>query len=533
MYRVTTSRTGLLRLAAAAAVLAGVCAGSAWAQVRVSGIEHTPIGGATFDPPVERSLTVRNLGNGGLDGVEIRCNSRWGGAVRIDMDEMLIPSPAAREIRVRPKGWDGTVKGSVRMSSVPPDGTPGAMLDLDCDLSALAASTVRVRCRDAAGDTQAERVVSGSSVQCVLHVAPQGLTIPSVQVAIRTKGTGADPNRVIVVSFDGMTCDVSGLEPAMLHEVRSIEFEAETCGACDSWLGTESLLVTAGGVSRCVVSDATIGTFGVSSHAVGAAHVDELCADPGDCDNVRRVQVSNLGDAGQDGIEIRLDQSGDTAFNGASLHVAAGNRHRGFVTLMKAFDDEDGEAMRVSQSSDGDGASHTMEFDWSARPGGPHAATVTILDAGDQVLASYAASGSGSITYIGPCDASRPRSVRCEGDEYELELCDGPVTVFAQGMPVPNSRKVKVSIETLTSRTARTLVVTGNPTDYLEISGVELIELPPACAADFDGNGVREVSDIFAFLSAWFAGNPAAFNFGGTPGVPAIFAFLSAWFAGC
>jgi hypothetical protein len=55
----------------------------------------------------------------------------------------------------------------------------------------------------------------------------------------------------------------------------------------------------------------------------------------------------------------------------------------------------------------------------------------------------------------------------------------------------------------------------------------------PPCAADYDGNGQVQVADIFAFLSAWFAGEPAAFNFGGTPGVPAIFAFLSAWFAGC
>jgi len=28
------------------------------------------------------------------------------------------------------------------------------------------------------------------------------------------------------------------------------------------------------------------------------------------------------------------------------------------------------------------------------------------------------------------------------------------------------------------------------------------------CAADFDGNGTREVADIFAFLSLWFAGCP-------------------------
>jgi hypothetical protein len=57
--------------------------------------------------------------------------------------------------------------------------------------------------------------------------------------------------------------------------------------------------------------------------------------------------------------------------------------------------------------------------------------------------------------------------------------------------------------------------------------------IPMPCAADFDGNGTREVSDIFAFLAAWFANDPAAYTFGGTPGVAAIFAFLTAWFAGC
>ncbi len=59
------------------------------------------------------------------------------------------------------------------------------------------------------------------------------------------------------------------------------------------------------------------------------------------------------------------------------------------------------------------------------------------------------------------------------------------------------------------------------------------ILLRVTCTADFDTNGTVEVPDIFAFLSAWFANDPDAYEFGGTSGVPAIFAFLSAWFAGC
>jgi len=54
------------------------------------------------------------------------------------------------------------------------------------------------------------------------------------------------------------------------------------------------------------------------------------------------------------------------------------------------------------------------------------------------------------------------------------------------------------------------------------------------CPGDFDRSGVVNVPDIFAFLSAWFAGDPRAdFNNNGTVFTPDIFAFLSAWFASC
>ncbi|MBY0263015.1 MAG: hypothetical protein K2Q20_11770, partial [Phycisphaerales bacterium] len=57
---------------------------------------------------------------------------------------------------------------------------------------------------------------------------------------------------------------------------------------------------------------------------------------------------------------------------------------------------------------------------------------------------------------------------------------------------------------------------------------------PPSCPADFNNSGVRDVADIFAFLSAWFAGGPGSdFNNSGVRDVADIFSFLSAWFAGC
>jgi hypothetical protein len=54
------------------------------------------------------------------------------------------------------------------------------------------------------------------------------------------------------------------------------------------------------------------------------------------------------------------------------------------------------------------------------------------------------------------------------------------------------------------------------------------------CPADFNQGGSVELLDIFAFLNAWFARDPAA-DFNGVGGVELldIFAFLNAWFSGC
>ncbi|HMN41016.1 MAG TPA: GC-type dockerin domain-anchored protein [Phycisphaerales bacterium] len=53
------------------------------------------------------------------------------------------------------------------------------------------------------------------------------------------------------------------------------------------------------------------------------------------------------------------------------------------------------------------------------------------------------------------------------------------------------------------------------------------------CTADFNCSGALSVQDIFDFLNAWFAGNPAADFNGSGLAVSDIFDFLNAWFAGC
>jgi hypothetical protein len=54
------------------------------------------------------------------------------------------------------------------------------------------------------------------------------------------------------------------------------------------------------------------------------------------------------------------------------------------------------------------------------------------------------------------------------------------------------------------------------------------------CAADYDHSGDLAVTDIFAYLNGWFAGEAAAdINHSGGLEIQDIFDFLNAWFAGC
>lgn len=66
-----------------------------------------------------------------------------------------------------------------------------------------------------------------------------------------------------------------------------------------------------------------------------------------------------------------------------------------------------------------------------------------------------------------------------------------------------------------------------------EIADV-LVIMRNVCPGDFNASNAVEVTDIFTFLNAWFAGSPDA-NFDNAGGVTVqdIFAFLNAWFAPC
>jgi len=95
------------------------------------------------------------------------------------------------------------------------------------------------------------------------------------------------------------------------------------------------------------------------------------------------------------------------------------------------------------------------------------------------------------------------------------------------------------------SGSAATLTIPINATFMTTLAGlpatitvtgtlVSTATLPPACPADFNGEGGLSVQDIFDFLAAYFANDPLA-NFNGVGGITVqdIFDFLAAYFAGC
>lgn len=73
------------------------------------------------------------------------------------------------------------------------------------------------------------------------------------------------------------------------------------------------------------------------------------------------------------------------------------------------------------------------------------------------------------------------------------------------------------------------LAVTGTSSGSATMTGAFV------CVADYDGNGARNIDDIFTFLSAWFANNVQSTDVdtSGSRTIDDIFIFLNLWFAGC
>ncbi|MBP7747447.1 MAG: hypothetical protein KA383_15120 [Phycisphaerae bacterium] len=348
-------------------VAAGFAVSGAIAQpAYVGGILYEPAGSASLGAVSGRVLSVGNIGSSGEDGVAVRCSSAWGGGVGVDLTGFGGVG-ANREIKIRPKGWDGTVKGTMRAYNEPATGVTYLAADFS-DSGAAGASYVEY---DELGNAVAEGLLPAEG----LAMGPCPGQYQIWYASLHLISLGPPKQFTVTWHYYCSNCPdpwqwfapCGGISSARTIVVTPI-FPGGVPGISD----VDALVVTGrdlpdldgDGVPDLVVGNADIKSFPIpcppwdclgpdyaldsARWGLGQAQISEQCTPDsmGGCDpSIRRLVVDNLGSSGQDGVAVALPPNN----GGVSVELAKGNCCRGHVIIMKAFDDE-GHEQRVSMT---------------------------------------------------------------------------------------------------------------------------------------------------------------------------------------
>lgn len=108
-------------------------------------------------------------------------------------------------------------------------------------------------------------------------------------------------------------------------------------------------------------------------------------------------------------------------------------------------------------------------------------------------------------------------------------------SVSPVGQYLPTSRTLVAPSGTRTARVVLAVEQLGFNAGAVWFDDAELVlvSTPPGCSADANGDLKTDVSDIFVFLSRWFAKCNSDYDGNGRIDVSDIFAYLGAWYAGC
>jgi hypothetical protein len=518
-----------------------------------SGLDHAALGEATLEPAVpgaERRLAVRNLGSSGQDGVEVRFDAT-GGGVSVDIAPLLGPSPASREIRVRPKGWDGTIKGTLRLT-----GNPDGTLTETYDFTPVAAPALRWRLYGAGGVVRAQGVSPGPTLSWNLDVPGSGSA--AIDKCYWSDGRAAVGRRALQGFFD-IAVAVSGLTPTPVTGVHFIEVTPDPCAGLPEncppgWTNLASMQVTASGLPEFTVADAAIrvpvpppgsppiepplavARCDALHHATVIADVDFAAAPS--------LVVRNIGSSGQDGVRLAFFETGDKPSQGQfSFSVDADNwspagpgggssittnaRKKcpecppGHITLMKLYDDEADGARRCGADFEGRGSATCL---------------ARCLSVSGAVLASAVMSPAErvSIPLCGETDHLR-WTVDSAGDAT-LELPAACDAVSLPGAP-PVAGVRRVVFTPINPSVAPAMfddcLVTAVSLDEVRVSNLSVSTF---CPADRNRDGAITPADVAVFVSDWFAslsqGTLAGdFNGDGVVTPADVATFVSAWAA--
>jgi hypothetical protein len=406
-----------------------VCAaGAAFAQptdTYASGILHQPLGGATFGPVDGRRLPVHNLGSSGEDGVEVRCYSASGGAVGVDLTGFAGVGTPDREIEIRPKGWDGTIKGVMRAYNEPATG----QTMLAADFSDMGATDASYTAYDELGNVVASGIL-----------LPEGLAMPPCPnqyqiwyVSLNLISLGPPKQYSVMWHYFCSNCPdpwgwwLPGGCGGISTDLRIVITPNLPGGALG--LGDlDALLVTGrdlpdldgDGVPDLVVGNADLKSFSVpcppwdclgpdaafndARWGLGQAHISDECTPDsiGGCDEaVRRLVVANLGSSGEDGVSVALPHNN----GGVSVALYKPRCCRGHVIIMKLYDDEGQEQRIMTTQTTDPNATEELDADFSVI--GANGYILTCYDAGGGVVGppegTAIISGGPKVIVSNPC----------------------------------------------------------------------------------------------------------------------------------
>jgi len=482
-----------------------------------SGILHQPLGAATLGPIDGRRLPVANIGSSGQDGVEVKLRSAWGGGVGVDISPLYGPTPGG-QVRIRPKGWDGTIKGNVRASS-----GPGGVM-LEADFFDIGASSSHYTEYDQLGNPVASGVFPAGGIAAPPPCVNQYMVWYMV---CYITSMGPPIQFTTVWKFYCSPTPFGWLDPVSSDALRTIVIQPDLPIGSPGWDNLDSMEVTGSGVPSLDVGNANLRSFPISCPpwdcfafgstlenerwALGQAHMSEQCTpdqQSGACDeNVRRLVVSNIGSSGQDGVAIALPPT----TGGVELARRKDYCCPGHTTLMR-LSDEDGHEQRITTTTlDPLTGDEMITADFSDY--GADGFVLTCLDAGGVVV------GPPGGTAIINGGNQPVFTNRCPDGGTEKWLNTGtqgnPVWTF-QGCETNNNMTLPggtvltgVATYTITPLNPtssvgrlRHVVITKNGSE-LELRGIVISPPPPTCGnPDFDGDGDQGTDlDIEAFFA--------------------------------
>ncbi|MCE7973849.1 MAG: hypothetical protein DYG92_05900 [Leptolyngbya sp. PLA1] len=506
--------------AASLVALASACA-SAQISAYASGLLHRSVGGTSSLDVSGRRLITCCLGSSGEDGVEVQLHSRVGGGVSVDIGQFLTPSPSSREIKIRPKGWDGTIKGHMRLISNP--GAAGLIEIYDFSM-VPGVTALHWALYDPAGNELASGESAGPILDWMINVPSNGTVECNKVYSFDGPPAAA---RAANQGFFDRVVSVSGLTPDTITNVQSISVTPRTCLGCPPpFVDLDFVAITGAGMPTLTLNDAHLRTFGsggsvgkpIRNWGTGSARIEERPGGDLDGDGMPDlvVSVNNIGSSGQDGVAIDFGGhggGGGGGGSGGSTWSVSGNCCRGHVIIMKAFDDEGNEQARVMRTTDAASTDNGISCDFSMI-GSPEC-LVDFRDAAGNTVYSRMLPPGEPVFYTA-CDDTAPyesftsaphpatgevelRHHLC-GDTNHFRLADGtspPGAVLAAFRPVTGSMHLTSLAE-----------ITGSGISTFNVAlAAHLPPVAPPCDPDLNQDGNVDQDDVLYLINVVGGGN--------------------------